>query len=78
MDRRSYAVGISVGQLMKKRDMSKKDIKEWFATQNAKDNCDESCPFVEECNRIISLSDEDATLCNILGIEEEISEKYQK
>lgn len=71
MDRRSYAVGIGVGQFMKERNLSKRDIQNWFARQNEKDDCDESCPFLEECNIILSLTSEEKTLCSIMGVEEE-------
>lgn len=66
MDRRSYAIGIGVGQFMKERDLSKHDIQKWFASQNQKDDCDESCPFLEECNRVLALSNDELCLCNII------------
>lgn len=71
MDRRSYAIGIGVGQFMKERDLSKHDIQKWFASQNKKDDCDESCPFLEECKYILSLTSDDKTLCEIMGVKEE-------
>lgn len=70
MDRRSYAIGIGVGQFMKERDLSKRDIQKWFAHQNKMDDCDESCPFLEECNYILSLTSDEKTLCNIMGVED--------
>lgn len=51
MDRRSYAVGICVGQYISKRDISKEDIMKFFEKQCANDNCVEECPFVENVTR---------------------------
>lgn len=69
MDRRSYAVGIGVGQFMKERDLSKRDIQKWFAKQYKEIGCDE-CPFWDECGEIASLSDDEKSLCDIVGAEE--------
>lgn len=72
MDRRSYAIGIGVGQFMKERDLSKRDIQKWFAKQNKKDVCDEACPFYNECLEVMSISDDEKSLCDIIGAEPEI------
>lgn len=71
MDRRSYAIGVGVGQFMKERDLSKRDIQKWFAKQY-KNGCDE-CPFYDECGKIVSLSNDEKSLCDILGSEEEFN-----
>lgn len=69
MDRRSYAIGIGVGQFMKERDLSKRDIQKWFAKQNKKDVCDEACPFYNECLEVMSISNDEKSLCDIIGAE---------
>lgn len=70
MDRRSYAIGIGVGQFMKERDLSKRDIQKWFAKQY-KNGCDE-CPFYDECGEIGLLSNDEKSLCEILKAEPEV------
>ena len=63
MDRRSYAVGICVGQYISKRDISKEDIMKFFEKQCANDNCVAACSFADQCHTALALSNAAEQLC---------------
>lgn len=71
MDRRSYSIGFSAGQFFAQDSIGKNDIIEFFAKQNKKDNCETDCPFVDACDKILEMSNDENTLCELFGIEED-------
>lgn len=68
MDSRAFSRGIGVGQFMQRRVMKKEDVLDFFRRLYEAEDCSESCPFVEECNKVITMSNEESTLCDILDI----------
>lgn len=48
--------------------MTKEDILRFFEEEYSKEECDKSCPFVEECNKILVATQGKDTLCDVLGV----------
>lgn len=65
---RMYGRGIGVGQFLQRQNMSKADVLDYFRKHAQVENCSESCPFAEECDNLLAMSDEELSLCDILGI----------
>ncbi len=53
---------------MNEHKLTKEDILLFFKIEYSKENCDQSCPFVEECNNILAKTSGRDTLCDILGV----------
>lgn len=53
---------------MNESKLTKEIIMSFFAQEYSKEECDKSCPFVEECNNILAKTSGRDTLCDILGI----------
>lgn len=69
MDSRAFSRGIGVGLFMQRRDMKKEDVLNFFHRLSEVEDCNESCPFVEECDKVMALSNEETSLCDILGVQ---------
>lgn len=68
MNSRIFARGIGVGQFLQHQNMGKSDVLDYFRRLEQEDNCSESCPFAEECENVMAMSDEELSLCDILGV----------
>lgn len=53
---------------MNKHKLTKEDILFFFKIEYSKEECDKTCPFVEECNNILAKTSGRDTLCDVLGI----------
>lgn len=49
-------------------NLTKEIILSFFAQEYSKEECDKTCPFVEECNNILTKTSGRDTLCDILGV----------
>ncbi len=49
-------------------NLTKETILSFFAQEYSKEECDKTCPFVEECNNILAKTSGRDTLCDILGV----------
>ena len=47
--------------------LTKDDILAFFSKEYSKEECDQTCPFVEECNKILVATQGKDTLCDVLG-----------
>ncbi len=49
-------------------NLTKDDILDFFSDEYSKEECDQTCPFVEECNGILAKTSGRDTLCDVLGV----------
>ena len=49
-------------------DLTKDDILDFFSKEYSKEECDQTCPFVEECNGILAKTSGRDTLCDVLNV----------
>lgn len=49
-------------------NLTKDDILAFFSDEYSKEECDQTCPFVEECNGILAKTSGRDTLCDVLNV----------
>ena len=49
-------------------NLTKDDILTFFSKEYGKEECDQTCPFVEECNSILAKTSGRDTLCGVFGV----------
>lgn len=49
-------------------NLTKDDILTFFSKEYGKEECDQTCPFVEECNSILAKTSGRDTLCDVFGV----------
>ena len=54
-------------------NLTKDDILTFFSKEYGKEECDQTCPFVEECNSILAKTSGRDTLCDVLGVSNGVS-----
>jgi len=58
-------------------NLTKDDILDFFSKEYSKDECDQTCPFEEECNSILAKTSGRDTLCDVLGVSNGVSSKVE-
>ena len=58
-------------------NLTKDDILTFFSKEYGKEECDQSCPFVEECNSILAKTSGRDTLCDVLGVSIGVSSEVE-
>jgi|GEM_PF-1031679 hypothetical protein len=57
--------------------LTKDDILDFFNNEYSKEECDQTCPFVEECNSILAKTSGRDTLCDVLGVSNGVSSEVE-